>query len=230
MQLDNLVIAVTGGFGILGRATVDALRAQGARVAVIDLAQAPEGSGGDHASLLLGGTDLSDADAARACFERIVQHYGRLDGLVNIAGGYRWTPVADSDLDTWDFLQRINLRTTVSATLAALPHLAANGGAIVNIGAMGALSAGPGNGPYAASKAGVHKLTEALAAEQKDRGIRVNAVLPSIIDTPTNRADMPDADHTRWVAPADIAAVIGFLLSPAAKAVTGALVPVPGRV
>lgn len=231
MQLDNHVIAVTGGFGVLGSAVVATLRAQGAKVAAIDLADVPAGSADATDCLQLGGTDITDEAVARAAFDRIVQHYGGLDGLVNIAGGYRWQPVADSRVETWEFLQKVNLRTAVTATLAALPHLQARGGGrIVNIGALGALNAGAGNGPYAASKAGVHKLTEALAAEQKDHGIQVNAVLPSIIDTPANRKDMPDADHRRWVAPEAIADVIAFLLSPAARAITGALIPVPGRV
>ncbi len=230
MQLDK-VVAVTGGFGALGSAVVAALRAQGARVAVIDRAQAPADAGDEADRLLLGGVDVGAPDAAEAVFARTVAHFGGLDALVNIAGTYRWEPVAEGDLSTWDLLYRINLGTAVAAIKAALPHLLARGaGRIVNIGALGALNAGAGNGPYAASKAGVHKLTEALAAELKDRGIQVNAVLPSIIDTPANRADMPNADFTRWVAPAAIADVIVFLLSPAARALTGALIPVAGRV
>ncbi|MDB5448342.1 MAG: short-chain dehydrogenase/reductase, partial [Phenylobacterium sp.] len=101
---------------------------------------------------------------------------------------------------------------------------------IVNVGANGAVKAGAGMGAYAASKAGVHRLTEALAEELKADGVTVNAVLPSILDTPTNRADMPGADFDAWVKPEDLAAVILFLASEPARAMTGALVPVTGRV
>jgi NAD(P)-dependent dehydrogenase (short-subunit alcohol dehydrogenase family) len=135
------------------------------------------------------------------------------------------------DLGTWDLLYRVNLRSAVSASRAALPHLLKRGGGrIVNIGAGAATKAGAGMGAYAASKAGVAKLTEALAEELKDRAITVNAVLPSIIDTPANRADMPTADFSRWVTPQAIANVIVFLLSDQASAVTGASISVPGRV
>ena len=128
-------------------------------------------------------------------------------------------------------MYQMNVRTAVVASQAALSHLAATGsGRIVNVGALAALKAGMGMGAYAASKAGVVRLTEALAEEVKDRGVTVNAVLPSIIDTPTNRPDMPDADPGRWVSPTALASVIAFLLSDEAAAVTGACLPVSGRV
>ena len=110
------------------------------------------------------------------------------------------------------------------------PAIAAHHGRIVNVGAQSALQAASGFGPYAASKSAVHRLTESLAAELKLKGVTVNAVLPSIIDTPLNRRDMPKADFDRWVAPADLAAVMLFLASDEAKAVTGALIPVTGQV
>jgi len=124
----------------------------------------------------------------------------------------------------------MNVRTALIATRSVLPLLKASKGAVVNVGANAAAKAGAGMGAYAASKAGVARLTEALAEELKDEGVRVNAVLPSIIDTPANRADMPDADFSRWVSPENLAQVIAFLLSPDATAVTGALLPVIGRV
>ncbi|HWU79469.1 MAG TPA: SDR family oxidoreductase, partial [Caulobacter sp.] len=131
---------------------------------------------------------------------------------------------------TWERLHRLNLMTALNASKAALPHLVARGaGRIVNVGANGAVKAATGMGAYAASKAGVHRLTEALAEEYKGR-VTVNAVLPSIIDTPVNRADMPDADFATWVSPEELAAVILFLASSEASAVTGALLPVVGRV
>jgi NAD(P)-dependent dehydrogenase (short-subunit alcohol dehydrogenase family) len=125
----------------------------------------------------------------------------------------------------------MNLRTAVACCKAALPYLMKSGhGRIINIGALGAVKAGAGMGPYAAAKAGVAKLTEALADELKDRGVTVNALLPSILDTPRNRLDMPTADFSRWVAPAAVGEIIAFLISDSAGAVTGALIPVAGRV
>ena len=139
--------------------------------------------------------------------------------------------LADGTVDTWDTMYKVNVRTAVIACQAALPYLLqAGGGRIVNVGAMGAMKAATGMGAYAASKAGVAKLTEALAEEMKDRGVTVNAILPSTLDTPKNRRDMPQADFTRWVAPAEAAEVIAFLVSDEARAVTGALIPVVGRV
>jgi 3-oxoacyl-[acyl-carrier protein] reductase len=138
--------------------------------------------------------------------------------------------VADGNPNTWQHMYALNVLTALNASRSAVPHLVSSGaGRIVNVGAMGALQAGSGMGAYAASKAGVHRLTEALAAEWKGR-ITVNAVLPSTIDTPANRASMPGADFTKWVTPQELAEVILFLVSDAASAVTGALLPVSGRV
>ena len=125
----------------------------------------------------------------------------------------------------------MNVKTAANASRAALPWLRKSAaGRIVNVGAMGAVKSAAGMGAYGASKAGVHRLTESLAEELKGEGITVNAVLPSIIDTPANRADMPDADFSAWVSPADLAKVMLFLASPDGRAVTGALLPVTGRV
>jgi NAD(P)-dependent dehydrogenase (short-subunit alcohol dehydrogenase family) len=156
---------------------------------------------------------------------------GSIDVLVNIAGGFRWQTLEQGDVEGWDAMFAINLKTAVLATKAALPQLVqSSAGRIVNVGAgAAARPAMTGMGAYTASKAGVHKLTESLAEELKDRGITVNAVLPGIIDTPQNRADMPHADFSKWVRPQAVAAVIAFLASDQAAAVTGALVPVYGR-
>ncbi|MGH9651720.1 MAG: SDR family oxidoreductase, partial [Terriglobales bacterium] len=141
-----------------------------------------------------------------------------------------WQTVAEGDAKTWERMFALNLKTALNASRAALPHLIEAKGAIVNVGANGATKAAAGMGAYAASKAGVARLTEALAEELKEHDITVNAVLPSIIDTPLNRADMPKADFAKWVQPAQLADVIVFLLSERARAVTGALIPVVGRV
>lgn len=229
MSLAGKTIAVTGAFGALGTAVVQALQAQGATVAAIDRADAPRDPAQLAGASLHGGVDLGQAEASRVTFAGIAKLHGHLDGLVNIAGGFSWEKVADGSLETWDRQYQMNLRTAVSACQAALPHLP-DGGRIINIGANGAVKAGAGMGAYAASKAGVARLTEALAEELKDRGITVNALLPSIIDTPANRADMPDADFGKWVRPDQLAAAIVFLLADDAAAITGALIPVVGRV
>ncbi|WP_439540615.1 SDR family oxidoreductase [Sphingomonas sp.] len=218
------LVVVTGAAGVLGRAVCAELLATGHAVAGIDLAPFVDPA----LALSLSGIDLTDAASVADAFARI-EALGPLHGLVNVAGGFRWETVADGDVESWDFLYRINLRTALNTVRAARPLLGA-GGSIVNVGAAGAIKAAMGMGAYAASKSGVARLTESLAEELKDAGIRVNAVLPSIIDTPVNRADMPDAEFDRWVSPAALAGVIGFLLSDAAAPVTGALIPVTGRV
>jgi len=224
------VVIVTGAFGILGRATSGALAGRGAKVAAVDLAPSPPaGLDLGTEALVLGGRDLTRPADASEVAEAVARRYGRIDALLNIAGGFAWETLADGAPETWDRLYALNLRTCANMCRAALPHLTASGGRIVNVGAGGAVKAAAGMGAYAASKSGVHRLTEALAEELKGK-VAVNAVLPSILDTPQNRADMPKADFSRWVAPADLAEVILFLASDAARAVTGALVPVNGGV
>jgi len=232
MVLQGKIVVVTGGFGQLGLALVRAALDAGAQVAALDRAKSPADTTALAGVLTLGELDLAEADAAVRAMDQVAARFGGLDALVNVAGTFRWETLEQGSLDTWDLLHRVNLRSAVSASKAALPHLIKRGaGRIVNIGAgAAAAKAGAGMGAYTASKAGVAKLTESLADELKDRGITVNAVLPSIIDTPANRADMPEADFSRWVAPQAIADVIVFLLSDQARAVTGALIPVSGRV
>jgi NAD(P)-dependent dehydrogenase (short-subunit alcohol dehydrogenase family) len=228
MNLQGKTVAVTGAAGSLGAAVVLALQAAGATVAAIDHAPARAATPpGVHE---FGGIDLAAAGAAEKVFESIGTALGGLDALINIAGTFRFEKVEGGNLATWDLLFNVNLRTAVAASMAALPLLSRSAsGRIVNIGAAGAVKAAAGMGAYAASKAGVFKLTEALAEELKDRNITVNALLPTTIDTPANRKDMPKADFSRWVKPEQIADVILFLLSDQAQAITGALIPVAGR-
>ena len=226
--MQGKVIIVTGALGALGKVVADIAISRGARVAGID--HAPSQMPVTAERIEIGGVDLSDAAQAKTAVEAASKHFGRLDALVNIAGGFAFETVGDGDIKTWHRMHALNLLTALNTSHAALPHLAASkAGRIVNIGAMGALQAGSGMGPYAASKAGVHRLTEALANEWKGK-VTVNAVLPSIIDTKTNRADMPNADFAKWVTPHELAEVILFLVSDAASGVTGALIPVSGRV
>lgn len=228
MELTGKRIAVTGAFGALGAAMVHAATVAGARVAAIDRAPVPVNYA---AASSIGNVDLADTAAAQTAIDAAARALGGLDGLVNIAGTFRWETVADGSVETWDLLYRVNLRTAVAASKAAIPHLVASGaGRIVNISAAGSIKAGAGMGAYAASKSGVARLTEALAEELKDRGVTVNAILPSTIDTAANRSEMPKADFSRWVTPAQLSDVIVFLLSDRASAVTGALLPVMGRV
>jgi NAD(P)-dependent dehydrogenase (short-subunit alcohol dehydrogenase family) len=225
--MSDRVILVTGGHGVLGAAVVKAALADGLKVAIIDHARGhavPEGV------LELGGVDLTDPAEAQQAVNAVADHFGRLDALLNIAGGFVWQTTDDA-APAWDRMFALNLSTALNASRAALPWLkASDEGRIVNVGANAALKSAAGMGAYAASKSGVHRLTESLAEELKSTSVTVNAVLPSILDTEQNRKDMPDADPSKWVAPADLARVILFLASPESRAVTGALLPVVGRV
>jgi len=213
-------VIVTGGLGTLGRAVVGELLARGMKVGVVDVVMPGEG-GQDGGGFVIGGVDLTDEVAVAAAYRKIADKFGGIDGLVNIAGGFLWETLVDGSLDSWDRMHRMNLRTAVVSSKAALAHMG-EGGAIVNIGANAANKAAMGMAPYAASKAGVRALTESLAEEVRGRGIRVNAVLPTIIDTPVNRSDMPDADRSDWVTPEGAARAIAFLLSRDAATITGA--------
>lgn len=225
--MSERVIAITGGHGVLGKAVLAAALDAGLKVAVIDHASGhatPEGV------QEIGGVDLTDPEQAQKAIDAVVGRYGRLDILANIAGGFVWQ-TADDAAPAWERMHALNVTTALNATRAALPCLkAADEGRIINVGSAAALKAGAGMGAYGAAKAGVHALTQSLAEELKATTVTVNAVLPSIIDTPANRHDMPDADPASWVAPADLARVILFLASPDSRAMTGALVPVTGRV
>jgi NAD(P)-dependent dehydrogenase (short-subunit alcohol dehydrogenase family) len=226
--MEGKIVVVTGASGALGKIVVASALAKGARVAGIDHAASKIGATRER--IELGGVDLTDSAQAKSAIDAAASHFGRLDALINTAGGFAFETVSEGDPKTWQRMYALNVLTALNASRSAIPHLAAsNAGRIVNIGAMGALQANSGMGAYAASKAGVHRLTEALAAEWKGK-ITVNAVLPSIIDTAANRASMPDADFKKWVRPEELADIILFLASDAASAVTGALLPVTGRV
>lgn len=229
--VEGKVVAITGGFGSLGMAAAALLIERGARVALIGRSAVPHALPVSVAdALAIGGVDLADPRAAHQALDAVDDRLGRLDALLNIAGAFRWETVADGDPRTWDLMFEANVKTALNASKAALPHLLRSGaGRIVNLGAGAGLKAERGMGAYAASKAGVARLTEALAEELKDKGVTVNAILPGIIDTPQNRKAMPDADFTRWVQPRELAALIAYLLCADAQAITGASIPVNGR-
>jgi|SRR5271156_5106783 len=218
-------VIVTGGFGALGRVVAAAFAAQGDRVARVDFA--PHAPDVIQGGLDLAGVDLTDALAASHVVEKVIDTFGGVHVLVNIAGGFIWEPLGGGNIASWRRMYDMNVATAATMTMAALPALKAAGGArIINMGAGAAVKADIGMGAYAASKAGVHRLTEGLAAELSSDDVTVNAILPSIIDTATNRADMPNADTRQWVRPEAIADVILFLASPASRAISGALIPV----
>ena len=225
-------VIVSGGTGALGGAVVEGFLDAGAQVLatyVVEAEVAPfrERFAAHGARVELQRCDLRRGAEVAALFERVAP--GSLRAVVNLAGGYTWTRVADADDAALERLLDLNLRTTFAACRAAAPVLAAaGGGAIVNVSARAALRGEAGNGVYGATKAAVLALTQSLSAELKDAGVNVNAVLPSIIDTPANRAGMPKSDPARWVAPADLANVIVFLASDAAAAIHGAGIPVYG--
>ncbi|MFC3214790.1 SDR family NAD(P)-dependent oxidoreductase [Novosphingobium panipatense] len=217
-------VIVTGGFGILGQAVARAFARNGDKVARVDFASAAPDQ---QATLDIGGVDLTDPASTQDALDKVIAAHGGLDVLVNVAGGFTWETLEGGSIDAWVRMQSMNLLTGATITKLALPALkAAAAGRVVNIGAGAAAKAAAGMGAYTASKSGVHRLTEALADELSGTAVTVNAVLPSTIDTPTNRADMPDADFGGWVQPSAVADVILFLASPQARAISGALIPV----
>lgn len=221
------MIAVTGAAGVLGQAVIRHLVEAGLEVAAIDLAPHIKPAG---QRLTLTNVDLADPMAAKTAIDRIGETPSAITGLANIAGGFRWETLDSGSTEVWELMHRMNFMTALNCMKAALLHLRRTHGAVVNVGAMAAYRSAAGMGAYAASKSAVARLTESVACEEIDSGVRVNAVLPSMIDTPQNRLSLPDADFSRWVTPDDLARVVLFLLSNAAAAVTGASVPVNGRV
>lgn len=216
----NLV--VTGASGALGKAVVMALIEQGHAVAALDSAV------GDHApapTAQIIVADLADPKMATAALQQAHDALGAIDGIIHLAGGFDWRLFGESSVSDWRQMFAANVETSVATIGAALP-LISDGGAILCVGAASAQPAGAGMAAYAAAKSGVARLVEALSVELRDRRIRANAILPSIIDTPRNRADMPDADFTQWTSTAAITDTVAFLISPAARAINGASIPV----
>jgi NAD(P)-dependent dehydrogenase (short-subunit alcohol dehydrogenase family) len=214
-------VVLTGAAGNLGRAVAAAFT--GANVVLLDV-RPP----GDEGTFIR--TNLLEAQSVQDAADQIVQRFGRIDVLCNLAGGFRMGAAVHETSDKdWDFLFNLNARTVLHAAKAFVPAmLKGGGGKIVNVGAYAAQKGAARMGAYIASKSAVIRLTETMAAELREQNINVNCVLPTIIDTPENRAAMPDADARKWVAPQDLAAVVLFLASDAARAIHGAALPVTG--
>src|SRR5690606_25628378 len=196
------VVLVTGAAGNLGRAVADAFERGGAGLVLVDLSrQALEAAYEESAQRLLVPADLVDQEAVDAMVAEAVSRFGRIDVLCNIAGGFAMgSAIHETDDDTWESLFDLNVRTLLRTARAVVPvMLGAGGGRIVNVGAFAAQKGVARMGAYVASKSVVIRVTETMSAELRERGINVNCVLPTIIDTPQNLAAMPDADPSRWV-------------------------------
>jgi NAD(P)-dependent dehydrogenase (short-subunit alcohol dehydrogenase family) len=234
-MLNEDVVIVTGATGNVGAAVCRRIAGQGGRVVAVDRVPdrlGPLLAGLSHPERHLAepDVDLADAVAAAALADRVAGRLGRIDGLVHTVGGFRAAAIAEADESLWDFMYTVNLKTTLNAIRAVAPAMrAARRGAIAVVAAGAALRAPAGLSAYAASKSAVLRLVESAADELKAEGVRVNAVMPTTIDTPQNRAAMPDADPATWVTVDEVAAVLGFLVSEGATGVTGAAIPITGR-
>jgi NAD(P)-dependent dehydrogenase (short-subunit alcohol dehydrogenase family) len=221
---------ITGAAGNLGRAVAAAFTSAGASLVLMDVDDKALRTvhGRDDRRKKLVRTDLRDA----ASVAKAISVLGRIDVLCNIAGGFRTGhPVHETTEDTWELMFDLNAKSVINTARAVVPGMIAAGyGKIVNIAALAGLAGKANMGAYSVSKSAVIRLTESMSAELRDKGINVNCILPSIIDTPQNRAGMPDADPRRWVEPEALAEVVLFLVSDRARAIHGAAIPVSGLV
>ena len=229
-------VLITGGTGILGSAVTKAYLAQGDTVAVTYLFEDEVARFKQHNPKLsedvafLFANVTVEAEVQKTITE-FISKFGSLDVLINIVGGFvGGIPTAELEQEQWDFMMDLNLKSVFLCCKTAIPHMTAQSyGKIVNVSARAGLKGEAGLSAYCVSKGGVRTLTESLAAEVMDSGVNVNAIMPSIMDTPMNREAMPDEDHDRWVATADVAKVISFLTSDDAAIINGAAIPVYGR-
>jgi NAD(P)-dependent dehydrogenase (short-subunit alcohol dehydrogenase family) len=232
MDAHTRTVMITGAAGNLGRCVARSFLAGGANLVLVDLHRTSleNAFGAEDERRLFAPTNLLEQGQVNCAVTAAVERYGRIDVLCNLAGGFRMGEAVHETADpNWDFLFDINARTLLHAVRAVVPHMIERGGGkIVNVGAFSAQRGLARMGAYCAAKGAVIRLTEAMAAELREKHINVNCVLPTIIDTPENRAAMPDADPSRWVAPEDLADVIAFLASDAARAIHGAALPVTG--
>ncbi len=238
-MLENKVAAVTGATGALGKIVTKTLLENGAETVVLYRSEAKltellEFAGKDFQRKITAVKgDLNDAGSVNDFVQKAVDKHGHVDFLLNIAGAWAGgKDVANTDEQTWDFMMNVNLKSMFLCCKAILPFMIKqNYGRIVSVASRAAVEKRwrVKSAAYAVSKAGVIVLTEAIAEEVKDYNINVNCILPSTIDTPTNRRDFPKADFSKWVSPKDIAEVTVFLLSDKSEIISGAAVPVYGK-
>jgi NAD(P)-dependent dehydrogenase (short-subunit alcohol dehydrogenase family) len=235
MKFSGKVVFVAGGTGGLGRAVSRAFLEEGATVLVtyrdqkeFDSLRSEAGANGSSIEGHV--ADVTDETAVRQLLDRVLAQHGRLDALVNTVGGYAGgVNLWELDTKVFDKMLALNLRSGYVLSRAAMPAmLKQKHGAIVNVASKAAVDHGAGAAAYAASKAAALALMDSLAADAKGTGVRVNSVLPSIIDTEPNRKAMPNADFSKWPKPEEIARVILFLCSEDAKVIQGAAIPVYG--
>lgn len=233
-MLEGKVALITGAAGNLGRAVAQAFAASGASRVLLgrDEASLRKHYATDDARTMLVGADLADSGSVAVAVGQALARFGRIDILCNLAGGFDMgPPVHQTPDELWQRMLAVNVGTLLNAVRAVVPGMIASGyGKIVNVGAASALSGKPNMGAYTAAKSAVIRLTESMSDELRDKGINVNCVLPSVIDTPENRAAMPKADPSKWVAPRDLAEVVLYLASDEASAIHGAAIPVTGLV
>jgi NAD(P)-dependent dehydrogenase (short-subunit alcohol dehydrogenase family) len=233
-RLEGTVV-VTGGTGALGSAVCAELLEAGARVVATWVVEQERDRAqemlGEHAGFELVEAVLSSTEGAEGAVAAATASHPPLSGLVNLVGGFSSGPrLHEAPPDELPQMLELNLMTAVRMTRAVLPAmLAQGGGSVVCVGTKAALEPFPGGLAYAVSKAAVISFVKALAVEYRDEGIRANAILPSVIDTPANREAMPDSDHSKWVPPVQIARTVRFLCSPDSAATSGAAIPVYGR-
>lgn len=235
-EFDKQVVIITGALGNLAGAVVEAFLAAQASLVLVDRGQgrltpAYPALAGAPAHLLVEGVDVTQPEAVAGAVAATLDRFGRIDVLVNAAGGFRGgTPLHETPAESWDFLLNLNGRSVFVTSQAVIPTMLAQGrGKIINVAARAGLSGAANLAAYSASKSAVIRLTESMAAELKDHGLNINCVLPGTIDTPQNRQAMPQADFARWVQPESLAEVIRFLASAAARDIHGAAIPVYGR-
>lgn len=227
------VVLITGAAGNLGKALSDAFAHTGAHLILLDRVQPPstDSQGDDTARRITLGVDLLDRSKLEAALSEASARLGAITIVCNTVGGFQMgDAVHATDSTTWDSMLDLNVRSMLNVCSLLVPSMIEQGGGkIINVAAAAARQGQALMGAYCAAKSAVASLTESMSAELKDKGINVNCVLPSIIDTPQNRAAMPDGRVERWVAPADLARVMLFLASDEAIAIHGARIPVYGR-
>lgn len=236
-EFNNKVAVVTGATGNLGRAVAKRFHQENVELVLVgrkvdDLKENYPQTGNRTSNSLIAQADLMDEKSVQNLITDVINHFGKIDVLIHTVGGFEAGKRLDQTaLETWDFMMDLNARTYYLVSKHVIPHMMDRGsGSIVGVAARQGIKGIRKMAAYSASKATVIRVTESMAAELKNNGINVNCVVPSIIDTPQNRAAMPEADFNQWVKPDSIAAVIFFLASQAARDINGAALPVYGRV